>query len=116
MVKLKSGENISWSEVPGRFKEGMNNITPLQKLKNEIRGTFITLLGFIFSLGAVIWKRSAIGLLAYGLILIFLGSSITTGLKWISLLQQSKFLNDLDFAQADILEKINSKEEVEITC
>ena len=94
--KTKSGERIGWAEAGRRFKEGLANITPIQKLSSEIRGTFITLLGFIVSFGAVIWKREAIGLLAYGLILIFLGSIITTFLRWLGLKQQMRFLTNQD--------------------
>lgn len=113
MVKTKSGENISWKEAFKRFKDGIENITPIQKLQNESRGTFLTLLGFIFSLIAVIWKRDVMGLLSYGLILIFLGSIITTGLRWFGLRQQLKLFkntenNSLDINQLnEYLEKDN---------
>lgn len=92
MLKDKEGEELTFKEFLVRWKEGIENLTPLQKLTNEKRGTFITLLGMIFSFFAVIWFREEIGLLAYGLMLIFLGSSITTGLKWIALRQQYKML------------------------
>lgn len=97
----KTGEKITWREAIKRFKKGVDNITPIQKLSNDMRGTFITLLGFIFSFGAVIWKRDTIGLLAYGLMLIFLGSIITTGLKWLALRQQYKFIKSME-VQVDI--------------
>jgi hypothetical protein len=96
MPKLKSGEYVTWTEALKRFKKGVEDITPIQKLENELRGTFITLLGFVFSLIAVIWKRDAIGLLAYGLMLIFLGSSITTGLRYLGLRQQVMVFKNLE--------------------
>lgn len=92
----KTGEKISWKEALKRFKRGVEEITPIQKLTNDIRGTFITLFGYIFALGAVIWKFNTIGALAVGLILIFLGSIITTGLTWLSLRKQLKFIKNLD--------------------
>jgi len=96
MPITKLGEKITWGEFFRRWKQGIEGITPLQRLKNDLRGTFITLLGFIVSFIAVIYLREKIGLLAYGLILIFLGSIITTFFKWIALRQQVKVFLDLD--------------------
>jgi hypothetical protein len=102
----KTGEKISWKEALIRFKKGVDEITPMQKLSNDIRGTFITLLGYLFAMGAVIWKFNTIGLLSIGLILIFLGSVVTTGLKWIALKQQYKFIKNLDLeSEEEILMK-----------
>jgi hypothetical protein len=106
MPKTKEGEQISWKEFGRRWKSGIESLSPLQKLENESRGTFITTLGYLVALIAVIININKIGLLAYGLILIFLGSLITSGLKWIALKQQLKFLKNLDF------ESIKTKEEI----
>lgn len=102
MPKTKSGEHISWKEALQRFKQGLEDISPIQKLENEVKGTLITLLGFIIALGAVIWKLDAIGLIGYGLILIFLGSIITTGLKYIGMRQQLKFFKETEGESIDI--------------
>ena len=113
MPKTKAGEQITWEETLVRFKKGIENISPIQKLENETRGTLITFTGFVFSLIAVIWMRSEIGLLAYGLILIFLGSGITTGLKYIGLRQQLKLFKDTEGQSDDIKElltKLNKEE------
>ena len=96
MPKTKTGEKITWKEFFSRWKKGIEEISPLQKVTNEVRGTGITLMGFIVAFVAVIWKRAQIGLLAYGLILIFLGSIITTFLRWISLKQQKKLLVEIE--------------------
>ena len=95
MPKKKDGTIITWKEFFKEWKKGIDNITPLQKMQNEARGTFITLLGFLVSFVAVIYMRETIGLLAYGLILIFLGSIMTTGLRWLALKQQLKLLKNL---------------------
>ena len=57
MPKTKSGEQISWKEFFKRWKKGIDSITPIQKLRLDARGTFITLLGYIVSLIAVFWVR-----------------------------------------------------------
>jgi hypothetical protein len=111
MPKTKTGEVITWKEAGKRFKQGIDNITPLQKLQNEIRGTLITLLGFIVAFIAVIIKRESIGLLAYGLILIFLGSIITTGLKYLGMKQQLKFFKNIDEDSLQIKDFLNKLEE-----
>jgi len=120
MVKLKTGEQVSWKEAMIRFKKGVEDITPSQKLKYDMRGTLITLIGFILSLIVVIIKRNDIGILSYGLILIFIGSSISTFVKYLGMRQQMSFFKTLDVAS--ILEEtrdenykdydINQKEEV----
>ena len=96
MPKTKSGEIISWKEYFKRWKVGIDNITPYQKVRSEVSGSRITLAGFIVALIAVIIQRERIGLLAYGLILIFLGSVITTYLRYASLKQQMKLLKNFE--------------------
>jgi len=103
-MKTKTGEQITWAEALKRFKQGLADLTPIQKLKNEARGTLIILIGFIVSFGAVIWKRTAIGFLAYGLILIFLGSIIITGLKYISIKQQLKYFEKTEKEAVNVKE------------
>jgi len=110
MPKLKTGEVISWKEALVRFKKGLESITPLQKLQNEIRGTFITLIGFMFSFIAIIIMRAKFGLLAYGLILIFLGSIITTGLRFLGLRQQVISLNDIETNSINVNDIFNKIE------
>jgi len=96
MPKDKLGNYLTWREFFKRWKYGIENLSPTQKLSNESRGSFISLIGFIISFFAVIYMRNKIGLLSYGLILIFLGSIITTGLKYLSLRQQLKYIKNLD--------------------
>ena len=102
--KDKEGNKLTAKDFLARFKSGIENLTPLQKISNESRGTFTTLLGYIVSLIAVIIMREKIGLLSYGLILIFIGSVWNTGLKWLSLRIQVKFLKDLENTKEEIKE------------
>lgn len=114
MLKTKDGEKISIGEAMKRFKDGVENITPLQKLQNEIRGNYIIFSGFFVALVAVIIGLDDIGLIAYGLILIFIGSIITTGLKILGLRQQLKFFKNMDDNSqdvSDILDKLEVEDE-----
>lgn len=96
MVYDKEGNKLTWKEFFSRWKEGIKNLTPEQKLTQETRGTFITLLGYIVSLIAVIWFSEKIGLLSYGLMLIFIGSIWSAGITYISKRQQLKLFKDTD--------------------
>lgn len=99
MPKVKrTGEVISWKEFFKRWKEGIVNLTQLQRLQNEARGNLISLIGYLLSLVALIIFRDKliVSWFAYGLILVFVGSVMTTGLKWLTLRQQIKGLKDLD--------------------
>lgn len=108
-MKDKAGNKITMKEFWTRWKKGIEELTPIQKLKSEIQGTFVNLIGYIVALIAVIIKRDVIGLLAYGLILIFIGSVWTTGLKWLSLRQQYKFMNGLDLSIMNESEALETK-------
>ena len=105
-MKDKAGNQIPMKEFFARWKKGIENITPIQKLSSDTNGTFVTLLGYLFALVATIIKIDLIGLIGYGLILIFIGSTWTTGVKWLSLRQQYKFLKNLDLETK--IEEVNN--------
>lgn len=97
MPTTKDGEKITWKEALGRWKKGIENITPLQKLQNEKRSTLINLIGFVVGLIGLIYYFGTFpnAVFTIGLILIFLGNAWNTGVKYLSLRQQSKFLESI---------------------
>lgn len=101
MPKDKEGNKITYSEFFKRWGEGIKNVaknpTPLEKISIESRATFINLIGLITCLIVLIIYRDKffVNWFAYGLMLIFIGNSITTGLKFIGLNEQKKFLKGL---------------------
>jgi len=95
-MKDKEGNKITFKEFLSRWKEGIEQITPRQRLENEIRATLISLIGFIAGVVILILKRDDFGLLSYALILIFIGNAWTSGMKWISQRVQLKFLRNLE--------------------
>jgi len=109
-MKDKSGKDITFKEFMSRWKEGIENLTPQQKLGHEIRSSIITLLGYSFALIAVIMQRERIGLLSYGLILIFIGSIWSVLVKWFSLREQMKIFKNLDSDVKDLLNKKEDKD------
>ena len=118
-MKDKLGNKLTIKEYFHKWKIGIDNLTPMQKLSNDINGTFVTLVGFIAALIAVILEHKLMGWLTYGLILIFIGSIWTTAVKWISLRIQYKFMKGLDLESEEkpsctIIPKIDDKEVVKI--
>lgn len=96
--KDKQGNKLTLKEFFSRWKEGINNLTPLQKFSNDAYGTFVTLIGYIVGLGALIvfWKKFIVGWFSFALILIFAGNIWITAVKWLMLRQQVKLFRDLD--------------------
>lgn len=102
MPRLKTGEKVSWKEAGRLFKEGVANITPRQKLSNEIYGTSIILLGFFVASIMVIIAWRDIGLMSYGLILIFMGNVWTTLMRLLGMKQQLKYFKETDNISVDL--------------
>jgi len=103
-MKDKEGNKITMKEFIQRWKIGIQNITPVQKLSNDSRATFVTLIGFIISLIALIIFRDQMPIiwLTYGLILIFVGSVWSNLIKWLTLNQQLKLFKNLDSSALDL--------------
>jgi len=113
MPKLKTGEEITWKEAWLRFRKGIDNLTPLQKIQNEKRSTFIVLIGFIVGLGGLIYFFNDFPSPPFtiGLILIFLGNSWSTLLKWLALREQHKILKEINRDSVnDSIEEMEWKE------
>jgi hypothetical protein len=94
--KTKSGEVISWKEFFKRWKQGMKNLTPVQRTKNDLVSTGIILIGFILGLFALIFFNNNFGAITYGLILIFIGSIYSNILKFFALLNQLELFKDIE--------------------
>lgn len=98
MPKTKSGEKISWKEFFARWKDGIENITPAQRIKNELISNSITFVGYVVGLVALIVFREKliVSWFAYGLMLIFFGMIWGNGLKLLGIIQQLKFFKSMD--------------------
>ncbi len=98
MPKTKSGEQITWKEFRTRWKSGMMNLTPQQKVANEFSSTVVMFVGFIVSLFALVIFRDRfpVSWLTYGLILIFAGNAWGTLIKCVGLYAQKKFFKNID--------------------
>jgi len=105
--KDKEGNKLSSKEFLKRFKEGVSNITPVQKLQNEVRSTFTMFIGYVVGLISLIIYRDSFVVIwfTYALIIIFLGATWSNGIKWFALRQQLKLFKNMDNEAID-LEKV----------
>jgi len=117
MPKDKEGNKLTWSQFLKRWGKGIKQVatnpTPLEKLTIELRATFINLIGIITCLTALIIFREQffVSWFAYGLILIFVSTLITTLLKFFGLKAQKKFLKSLEVnsIEEDDINKLNKE-------
>jgi len=90
--KDKEGNKLTFKEFMDRWKKGIEGITPLQKLKTQINGTKIMLIGLLAGLVVSIigFKK----LWWVGIILI--GALFNTVVQYLSLMQQRRLLQNLE--------------------
>ena len=114
--KDKEGKKITAKEFTKRFKEGIGNMTPMQRLTNEVRSTFIMLVGYILGLiSLVIYRKSfVVQWFTYALIIIFLGASWGQFTKWFALRQQLKLLKNMNENALDLDKVLDGLEEQEV--
>ncbi len=104
MPTTKSGEKISWKEWMKRWKQGIEGITPIQRLKNELISSYIGFVGNLICIACLIIFRDKLLVqwFSYGLILIFIGTTWSTGIKILTTRQQLKFFKNMDSSSMDI--------------
>jgi len=88
----KQGNYLTFKEYISRWKEGIEGISPKQKIISQIWGTRISLLGIV--LGLIV---SIIGIKRlWWIALILLGALIVTGTQYIGLIQQRNLFEDIE--------------------
>ena len=92
VFKDKEGNKLTFKEFMKKWGEGIEGISPLQKIKTQIGGTRIMLIGLFLGLCVSIygWKN----LWWVGIILI--GALLNTGVQYLGLIQQRKLLDNLE--------------------
>jgi hypothetical protein len=115
MPTKKDGTKITWKEFFKQWKEGIAMITPVQRLKNDVRANFTMFIGYLVGLVALIIKFDMIAnkLLTIALIIIFFGASWSNGIKWWALKQQLKLFDNFDSNAIDLNKLMDNLEEVE---
>ena len=92
MFKTKSGEVITWKEFGRRWKQGIEGVTPQQKVQAQLNGIRIQLLGLV--LGLIVTIVGYRNLWWVGIIL--LGGLIVTTTQYIGLKQQSLLFKKIE--------------------
>jgi len=108
--KDKVGNKLTFKEFITKWKSGIEGITPLQKIKTQIGGTRIMLIGLFLGLCVSIygWKN----LWWVGIILI--GALLNTGVQYLGLKQQKRLLDNLEkqfeLPEEDLVSVVDGKE------
>lgn len=107
IFKDKEGNKLTFKEFTDKWKTGIKEITPIQKIKTQILGTRIILIGLLAGLVMSIigWKN----LWWVGIILI--GALFNTAVQYLGLKQQKKLLDNLE-KQFELPEEEKAKEEL----
>jgi len=90
--KDKEGKKLTSTEFIERWKSGIEGITPAQKLKTQIMGTRISLIGILLGLFVSIYGYKHLWWVG----IILLGALINTGIQYLGLVQQMKVFEDIE--------------------
>jgi len=98
-MKDRDGNKITLSEFFSRWGKGIQQITPLQKMKYQLRGTFLIMVGLICGL--------VISLMAYETLwwvaIILTGALFVNGISYLSMRQQKVMLDKINKMQQEVL-------------
>jgi len=116
IYKTKTGEKIDIKEFIKRFKKGIESITPLQRLQNETRATFIMLIGYLVGLVSLVIYRElfVVQWFTYALIIIFLGATYGQVIKLFAFRTQLKLFKGIESKSIDLDKIFDNLEEEKI--
>lgn len=106
MPTTKLGEKISWKEAGKRFKQGIEGITPIQQLKIQIQGTWISILGIILGIIVNMFFLKNF----WWIIVILIGAVIVTGISQIGQYQKYWAMKEIE-SRMKLLEAIETNVE-----
>ena len=106
MPKDKQGNKLTWKQFFKRWGEGIEGITPIQKLKTQLLGTKITLLGIFLGLCVSVYGWN--NLWWVGIILT--GAFINTAVQYLGLKQQLNMLKNMEQYEEEDLGDILNEE------
>jgi len=90
--KDKEGNELTFKEFIKKWGEGIEGITPKQKLKSQLIGTKISLIGILLGFFISLYGYKHLWWVA----IILLGALINTYIQYISFKQQLKILDEID--------------------
>lgn len=92
MPKDKAGNQLTWKEYMARWKEGINGVTNLQRLKIQSKGVNIQLLGILLGIVMSIITIKAM----WWVMIILIGAIIVTGSQKLGLMQQINKIEQIE--------------------
>ena len=103
-MKDKEGNKITRKEFMSRWKEGIANITPIQKIQNDLQSTFIMTMGYVVGFGSLIifFDAFVVKWFTIALMLIFLGAGYGSLTKLLALRAQLKMIKEFDSSAIDL--------------
>lgn len=100
-MRDKQGNKLTTKEYMKRWGEGIEGITPQQKLDTQLTGTKITLIGIFLGLCVSLYGYKNLQWVA----LILCGAFITTWVQYISFRQQKRIFKQLDLESEEVDEE-----------
>ena len=101
MVKIfkdKTGKKLTTSEFFSRWGEGIKQISPLQKMKYQLRGTFMILVGLVCGLVISLMNYKQLWWVA----IVLVGALFVNGISYLSMRQQKVMLDNIDKQYEDV--------------
>jgi hypothetical protein len=92
LFKDKQGNKLTFKQFMDRWKSGIENTTPYQKVKVQILGTRITIIGILLGLFVSIYGYK--NLWWVGIMMV--GALINTGVQYLGLVQQRKIFEKIE--------------------
>lgn len=109
-LKDKQGNKLTVKEYIARWKKGIDGITPLQRVKSNIQGTSIMLIGQILGLIVVLLSYPKLsGWTIFWLSLVLFGTAINSTVQLMALIQSKRLFQTLENLPLDL--ENNTKEE-----
>ena len=92
MLQDRDGKKLTTSEFFSRWGEGIKQITPAQKLKYQLRGTFMILVGLTCGLVISLMNYKTLWWVA----IVLTGALLVNGIQYLSMRQQKVVLDNID--------------------
>lgn len=107
MPKDKVGNQLTWKEFFKRWGEGIEGITPIQKVKTQLLGTRISLLGLFIGICVSLYVMETLWWVG----IILLGAIINTGVQYLGLKQQLNMFNNMEqYEEVDLDNAFNEED------
>jgi len=92
VFKDKEGKKLTTSEFITRWGEGIRDVTPLQKLKVQLQGTSLILIGLFCGLCISLYSYEKLWWVA----IILVGALMVNGIQYLSMRQQKIMLINIE--------------------